>query len=85
MMSIFSKFDDARSAFAALANAGRDPFGVRFDRIARDLGLDAVAILDVVMDIEDHFDISTPFDRIGDITTVKDLCRPVEAHLKDRG
>ena len=33
MMSIFSKFDDVRSAFAALADAGRDPFGVRFDKI----------------------------------------------------
>ena len=55
MMSIFSKIDDVRSTFAALANAGRDPFGVRFDRIARDLGLDPVAIMDFVMDIKDHW------------------------------
>ncbi len=32
-MSIFSKFDDVRSAFKALTSAGRDPFGIRFDEI----------------------------------------------------
>ena len=52
-MSIFSKFDDVRNAFAALANAGRDLFGVHFDKIARDL--DSVAIVDFIMDIEDHW------------------------------
>src|SRR5215469_12312803 len=32
-MSIFSKFDDVRSAFTALTGAGRNPFGIRFDKI----------------------------------------------------
>jgi 8-amino-7-oxononanoate synthase len=32
-MSIFSKFDDIRTAFDALIQAGRDPFGIRFDEI----------------------------------------------------
>ena len=66
----------------------RVPAGIQISpkaRIARDLGLDSVAIMDFVMDIEDHFDISIPFDRMADVTTVEDLCRAVEAHLKDRG
>ena len=54
-------------------------------RIARDLGLDSVAIMDFVMDIEDHFDISIPLDRIAEVETVEDLTRAVEALLKDRG
>src|SRR6201996_2029052 len=32
-MSIFSKFDDVRSAFESLTSAGRNPFGIRFDEI----------------------------------------------------
>ena len=54
-------------------------------RIARDLGLDSVAIMDFVMDIEDHFDISIPLDRIAEVETVEDLSRAVEALLKDKG
>ena len=54
-------------------------------RIARDLGLDSVAIMDFVMDIEDHFDISIPLDRIAEVETVGDLSSAVEALLKDKG
>jgi acyl carrier protein len=54
-------------------------------RIARDLGLDSVAIMDLVMDIEDHFDISIPLDRIAEVETVEDLSRAVEALLRDKG
>ena len=32
-MSIFSKFDDVRSAFESLTSIGRNPFGIRFDEI----------------------------------------------------
>lgn len=53
-------------------------------KIARDLGLDSVAIMDFVMDIEDHFDISIPLDRIAEVETVDDLSRAVEALLKEK-
>ena len=52
--------------------------------IARDLGLDSVAVMDFVMDIEDHFDISIPLDRITEVETVEDLSRAVEALLKEK-
>ena len=35
-MSIFAKFDDVRSAFNALTDVGRNPFGIRFDEILSD-------------------------------------------------
>ena len=54
-------------------------------KIARDLGLDSVAVMDFVMDREDHFDISIPLDRIAEVETVQDLPRAVEALLKDKG
>ena len=66
----------------------RIPAGVKVSaqtRIARDLGLDSVAVMDFVMDIEDHFDISIPLDRIAEVETVDDLSRAVEAILKDKG
>jgi acyl carrier protein len=68
--------------------AARIPAGVQVSaqtRIARDLGLDSVAVMDFVMDIEDHFDISIPLDRIAEVETVDDLRRAVEELLKEKG
>jgi acyl carrier protein len=65
----------------------RIPAGVQVSaqtRIARDLGLDSVAVMDFVMDIEDHFDISIPLDRVAEVETVEDLSRAVEALLKEK-
>lgn len=47
-------------------------------RIARDLELDSVAIMDFVMDLEDRFDISIPLERIAEIETVGDLCMAID-------
>ncbi len=41
--------------------------------IVRDLGLDSVAVMDFVMEIEDRLDISVPLDRMAEIETVSDL------------
>ncbi len=41
--------------------------------IAEDLGLDSLAVMNVVMDIEDKLDVSVPLDRLADIRTVDDL------------
>ncbi len=52
-------------------------------RIARDLGLDSVAIMDFVMELEEHFDILITLDQIADVETVRDLSNAVEALVKD--
>ena len=65
----------------------RIPAGVQVSaqtRIARDLGLDSVAVMDFVMEIEDYFDISIPLDRIAEVETVEDLSHAVEALLKEK-
>lgn len=41
--------------------------------IVEDLGLDSVAVMDFVMEIEDLFDISVPLDRIAEVETLGDL------------
>jgi acyl carrier protein len=59
----------------------RAPPGVHVSaqtRIAQGLGLDSVAILDFIMDLEDRFDISIPLDRVAEVETVADLSRAVE-------
>lgn len=45
--------------------------------IARDLGLDSLAIMNFVMAIEDRLDISIPIDRMAEIETMGDLARTV--------
>ena len=41
--------------------------------IVNDLGLDSVAVMDFVMEIEDRLDISVPLDRMAQIETLGDL------------
>lgn len=41
--------------------------------IVNDLGLDSVAVMDFVMEIEDRLDISVPLDKIAEIETLGDL------------
>ena len=59
---------------------GRLPAGVQVSadtRIVEGLGLDSVAILDLIMDLEDRFDISIPLDRIAQVQTVAELSRAI--------
>lgn len=41
--------------------------------IMSELGLDSVAIMDFVMELEDRLDVSVPLDRIAEVETVGDL------------
>ena len=41
--------------------------------IATDLGLDSVAVMDFVMEIEDKLNVSVPLDRIAEVQTLGDL------------
>jgi len=61
--------------------AGRVPAGVHVSadtQIVGGLGLDSVAILDFIMEIEDRFDISIPLDRIAEVQTIGELSRAIE-------
>lgn len=45
--------------------------------INADLNIDSVAILDLLMTIEDAYDISIPINRLADVRTVGDLTATV--------
>ena len=47
-------------------------------QIIEDLGLDSVAVMDFVMEIEDRLDVSVPLDKIAEIKTLGDLIVTVQ-------
>ncbi len=47
--------------------------------IARDLGLDSMAVMDLTMALEDHFDLSIPLDRIAQTETVRQLAQMIRS------
>jgi acyl carrier protein len=68
--------------------ARRVPAGVHVSaqtQIVGGLGLDSVAILDFLMDLEDRFDISIPLDRVAEVQTIAELSRAIEALTRAAG
>jgi acyl carrier protein len=52
--------------------------------IARDLAIDSLALMNIVMELEDKFDLSIPLDRMADIQTVGELAAVIdELRAKD--
>jgi len=41
--------------------------------IGRDLGVDSLTLMNIVMELEDFFELSIPLDRLADVETVGDL------------
>ena len=63
----------AEIARAARTVLGR-PVSVRADTdIARDLDVDSLALMNIVMELEDAFDLSIPLDRLAPVQTAGDL------------
>lgn len=59
--------------------------GVKLTRdvdIITDLEIDSVSLLDVVMDIEDNYDISIPVNTISEIKTIGELVDAIHAIKK---
>lgn len=57
-----------------LHSVSNDTVEVKSDtNIVRELNLPSLAVMDLVMALEDHFDISIPLDRIAEIETVQEL------------
>lgn len=47
-------------------------------RFIDDMGLDSLAVMELVTDIEDQFDVNMPLDRLPEIQTIGDLAAAVE-------
>ncbi|MDO8411744.1 MAG: acyl carrier protein [Phenylobacterium sp.] len=46
--------------------------------ISRDLAVDSLALMNIVMELEDRFDISIPIDRLSEVQTVGDLAALID-------
>jgi acyl carrier protein len=51
--------------------------------IAEELSLDSVKVLDLVMELEDEFDISVPLNLMVDVQSVSDLVTLIEKVLAE--
>jgi len=51
--------------------------------IVADTGMDSVAVMDFVLDLEEAFDITIPIDRLNDVRTVSDVVAAVERIIKE--
>lgn len=51
--------------------------------LSRDLGLDSVNVMEMMLEIEDRFDIAVPVNRLADVHTVGDLAREIRKLLEE--
>ncbi|MET4806858.1 acyl carrier protein [Limibacillus sp. MBR-115] len=50
-------------------------------KLNEDLNLDSVTAMDLVMEIEDRFEIDIPMNMVGEVETVSDLVAVVEDRM----
>jgi acyl carrier protein len=50
--------------------------------IATDLNIDSVAVMDFVMEVEDHYDIEIPLNVVAETRTVAELADVIAARAK---
>ena len=60
-------------ARAAESVLGRPVTVTESTDIARDLAVDSLALMNIVMELEDKFDLSIPLDRLAVVQTVGEL------------
>ncbi len=57
--------------------------GPESDLVA-DLAIDSAAAMDLVMEVEDRYDLDIPLNELADLRTVGDLVELVARHLEGR-
>jgi acyl carrier protein len=50
--------------------------------ISTDLNIDSVSVMDVVMEVEDHFDLDIPLNVLSETRTIDDLTGVVAERMK---
>ena len=64
-------------------NTAGKPIGPATD-LAADLNIDSVAAMDLIMELEERFNIDIPINLVSDMATVADLAAVVERQIKAR-
>jgi acyl carrier protein len=53
-------------------------------KITSELNIDSVEVMDLVMEIEQRFDIDIPISMLSDVETIGDLASVVATRVRDR-
>ena len=53
-------------------------------RLIDDVGLNSMKVMELVMQIEDHFDISVPLNILPDVRTIGEFAENLQKLLSDR-
>ena len=70
---------------AILRRHARKPVTIGEDTmLAADLDLDSAQLMDMVLEIEEEFDISVPLNILPDVQTVRDLARQLEPLIREK-
>ena len=74
-----SHCDDVKSELISLLNkfTKTDIEITESLHIMNDLDLDSVMVMELMMELEDHFDISIPLNTLPDVNTVADLIQEI--------
>lgn len=54
-------------------------------QILRDLEIDSLAVMNLILALEEEFDISMPLERVADVVTVRDLVDTIAALTQESG
>lgn len=74
-------FDKIKAILVDQLDAEEDAIAME-SSIADDLGADSLDIADIVMSIEEEFDIEVPDDQLQNIKLVGDIVKYIEEHVE---
>lgn len=79
-----SKEDILDQLFKLVRPYSEKPIAIREQtRLIEDVGLNSMKVMELVMQVEDHFDISVPLNILPDVQTVGEFAEQVQKLLKD--
>ena len=79
-----SKEDVLAQLFKLVRPYSESPMTLREQtRLIEDVGLNSMKVMELVMQVEDHFDISVPLNILPDVQTIGEFAEQVQKLLKD--
>jgi acyl carrier protein len=52
--------------------------------LGSELNIDSVEVMDLIMEVEEKFDIDIPINLISDVERIEDLAKLIEGRMKER-
>ena len=75
-------FDEVRDVVVEQLSVAADAVKME-SKIIEDLGADSLDVVELVMALEEKFDVEIPDDKAGELTTVADAVKYIDEHKKN--